>query len=96
VCKTAWPMLPARQSLGTLKSSAALVQVTHPWFSKEYKVVGEGNQKVGFYNLTMPNTHGVWVGTFGRPPFAGPRRNASMGFLRYMQDGVPLTPPSKQ
>jgi hypothetical protein len=43
---------------------------------------------ITYYDLRLPDTEGVWIDQFGRPPFPGPRRNASRGFMTYMKTGV--------
>lgn len=64
------------------------VQTLRVTFGLDYPAAGDSSRRVHFYNLTLPSTKGVWAETFGRPPFAGPRRNASLGFLEFMCEGL--------
>lgn len=64
------------------------MQEAKPFFPAFLSAVSEQQRTVGYYNLTLPRTDGAWLGTFGRPPFPGPRQNASLGFLDYMQAGA--------
>ena len=79
-------MLTAISAISTIWCT--MLQTARPHFTSDLRAVSAGTHKVNYYNLTMPNTHGVWASTFGRPPFAGPRRIASLGFLEYMQAGA--------
>ena len=67
-------------------------------FSDEYTAVnkasadmsGQQERKTNiiYHDLVLPNTEGVWVDQFGRPPFAGIRRAASSGFMDFMRAGA--------
>jgi hypothetical protein len=65
-----------------------IVQTLRVTFGLDYPAVGDTATRVHFYNITLPSTKGVWIEMFGRPPFAGPRRNASLGFLDFMSAGL--------